>query len=443
MRAPSTPQGRGRAGHVAMARPGSSAAGVGCFWGGFCAPDGRGTRADHLMSDGMSDRPRLDLLDGGSYVHGAYERYAWVRDHEPVAWDEGNELWGFFRYADVVEVETHDDVFINSDRAKGGYRPNTPADPAIIGLDNPLHSQRRKLVSKRFTPRAVTSREERVREVVVELIESALAKGTVDVVADLAAPLPAKMIGWLLGFPDDAWPQLRDWSERTIMLGGGPRYMNDDGLAAFTEFLTAASELYDEKQRCPADDTMTTWTTAEVDGVPIDKREVLADCLLLLDGGAETTRTVIARSILELAARPDQWQLLRDGADIATATEEFIRWVSPIHNMCRVATRDYEIGGVTVRAGQQVVLMYPSANRDRAQFDDPEGFDVTRKPNDHIAFGLGTHFCLGAGLARLEIRVFFEELVRRVARVEPAGDPVEMPNAFVYGLRSAPVRLVG
>ena len=170
----------------------------------------------------MSARPALDLLDGESYVHGTYERYAWFREHEPVAWDEINELWGIFRYADVVEVETRDDVFISSDRTKGGYRPNIPADPAIIGLDNPLHSQRRKLVSRRFTPRAVSSREDRVREVVVDLIDSALERGTVDVVADLAAPLPARMIGWLLGFPEDMWPQLRDWSERTIMLGGGP-----------------------------------------------------------------------------------------------------------------------------------------------------------------------------------------------------------------------------
>jgi cytochrome P450 family 142 subfamily A polypeptide 1 len=383
----------------------------------------------------------LDLLDGDSYVHGTYERYAWFREHEPVAWDEINELWGVFRHADVVEVETRDDVFINSDKAKGGYRPNIPADSAIIGLDNPLHSQRRKLVSRRFTPRAVASREERVREVVVDLIDAAAARRTVDVVADLAAPLPARMIGWLLGFPEDVWPQLRDWSECTIMLGGGPRYMNDDGITAFTEFLAAATALYDEKRRCPADDTMTTWTTAEIDGVAVDQREVLADCLLLLDGGAETTRTVIARTILELAARPDQWELLRDGADVATATEEFIRWVSPIHNMCRVAAQDYALGGVTVKQGQQVVLMYGSANRDPAHFTDPERFDVTRKPNDHVAFGLGTHFCLGAGLARLEIRVFFEEFVRRVGAVRLLGEPVEMPNAFVYGLRSATVEL--
>jgi cytochrome P450 family 142 subfamily A polypeptide 1 len=390
-----------------------------------------------------SARPELDLLDGDAYVNGTYERYAWFRDHEPIAWDPTNELWGVFRYDDVAEIETRDDVFVSSDQAKGGYRPNIPADPAIIGLDNPMHSQRRKLVSRRFTPRAVAQREEHIRDVVIELIDAALVKGRVDVVGELASVLPARMIGWLLGFPDDAWPQLRDWSERTIMLGGGPRYFNPDGFAAATEFLEAAQALYAEKKRCPADDVMTTWTTAEIDGAPLSQRKIGSDCLLLLDGGAETTRTVIARAILALIAHPEQWVLLQAGADLAVATEEFIRFVSPIHNMCRVARSDYEIGGVTVKAGQQVVLLYSSANRDPAHFADPEAFDVRRTQNSHLAFGLGTHFCLGAGLARLEIRIFFEEFVRRVAevRLAPESNIVEMPNAFVYGLREATIDL--
>lgn len=391
----------------------------------------------------ITDRPALDLLDGESYVNGAYERYAWFREHEPVAWDDVNELWGVFRHADVVEVETHDEVFISSGQDKGGYRPNIPADPAIIGLDNPLHSQRRKLVSRRFTPRAVASQEAEVRAIVTDLIDTAVGKRRVEIVSELASVLPARMIGRLLGFPDDDWPRLRDWSERTIMLGGGPRYMNPDGLAAAGEFIQAALALYADKQRCPADDVMTIWTQAKVGDAQVSQSDVASDCLLLLDGGAETTRTVIARAMLELIARPDQWQLLRDGADIGRAAEEFIRWVSPIHNMCRTAARDYDLGGVTIGKGQQVVLMYASANRDPAHFDDPERFDVTRARNDHIAFGLGTHFCLGAGLARLEIRVFFEELVRRVSamRLVPDAPVVEMPNAFVYGLREATVEL--
>jgi len=170
--------------------------------------------------------------------------------------------------------------------------------------------------------------------------------------------------------------------------------------------------------------------------------EVIPDCLLILDGGAETTRTVIARMILELIRRRDQWMLLREGADLTVAVEEFIRYVTPIHNMCRVATREVELGGETIRAGEQVVLMYSAANRDPAHFADPERLDVTRHPNQHLSFGFGTHFCLGASLARLEIRVFFEELVRRVREMHLVeGSVVEMPNAFVYGLRSARVRL--
>jgi cytochrome P450 family 142 subfamily A polypeptide 1 len=151
---------------------------------------------------------------------------------------------------------------------------------------------------------------------------------------------------------------------------------------------------------------------------------------------------VIARTICNLIAHPDQWRLLKEGADIAVAVEEFIRYVTPIHNMCRVAVRDTEVAGAPVKAGQQLVLMYASANRDPAHFRDPERFDVTRWPNPHLSFGFGTHFCLGAALARMELRVFFEEFVRRVRRFEfvPGTEPVEMPNAFVYGLRSAHVR---
>ncbi|HTR70783.1 MAG TPA: cytochrome P450 [Mycobacteriales bacterium] len=393
----------------------------------------------------MSDNPRphLDLLDGESYVSGTYERYAWFREHEPVAWDSINELWGVYRYDDITEIETRDDIFVSSDKVKGGYRPNIPADPAIIGLDNPLHMKRRKLVSRRFTPRAVAAREAHVREVVTELLDAALEKRRVEIVGDIASVLPARMIGWLLGFPDEDWPKLRDWSERTIALGGGPRYFDQDGVDAAGELFAASAELYAEKTRCPAEDTMTTWTTAEIDGERLGVSEIASDCLLLLDGGAETTRTVLARTILALIQHPDQWDLLREGADLAVATEEFIRYVTPVHNMCRVAREDYEIGGVTIKAGQQVVLLYSSANRDHAHFTDPEAFDVRRTPNNHIAFGLGTHFCLGAGLARLEIRVFFEELVRRVSSLALAADHpiVEMPNAFVFGLREATVDL--
>ena len=298
-----------------------------------------------------------------------------MRANAPAYWDAGNELWGISRYDDIVEIEKHKDVFVNSNTTKGGYRPNIPADPSIIGLDDPKHAERRNLVSRRFTPRAVTRWDDHVHETATALVDAAVAKGRVDVVEDLAAPLPAQMIGFLLGYPDEAWPQLKEWSERTIHLGGGPRYHDDDGIAAAFEFAAATAELYEAKKACPADDVMSFYLEVEERGLKhqgfgID--EIISDSLLLLDGGAETTRTVIARTILGLADHPDQWEALKAGADIDVAVEEFIRWVTPILNMCRVANQDYEIGGETIRAGQQVVLMYPSANRDDAHFDDPD-----------------------------------------------------------------------
>jgi cytochrome P450 family 142 subfamily A polypeptide 1 len=385
----------------------------------------------------------IDLLDGDWYAGGPYDDYAWMRENAPLYWDAGNELWGVSRYADIVEIEKRKDVFVNSDQNKGGYRPNIPADPAIIGLDDPVHSQRRNLVSRRFTPRAVSVWEPVIREKVVSLLEAVRTSArTADIVADLAAPLPAMMIGRLLGFEEERWPDLQRWSEQTIALGGGPRYHDEAGINAATEFFMTAVDMHATKSACPADDVMTVWTQAKIDGEPLDPFTVAADCLLLLDGGAETTRTVIARTILNLIRCPDQWAALRGGADLPVAVEEMIRYVTPIHNMCRVAVTDAQVGSSgIVPAGQQVVLMYGSANRDPSVFVDPETFDVTRHPNNHISFGFGTHFCLGAALARTEIRIFFEELLRRVSsfRLAPGTEPVEMPNSFVYGLRSAQV----
>jgi cytochrome P450 family 142 subfamily A polypeptide 1 len=191
------------------------------------------------------------------------------------------------------------------------------------------------------------------------------------------------------------------------------------------------------------DDLMTIYTTAVIDGAAFGVQEAASDALLLLDGGAETTRTVIARALLLLDAHPDQWLALKNGADTTTAVEEFIRYVTPIHNMCRVATIDYDLHGTTIPAGHQVLLMYSSANRDPGHFSAPDSFDVARTPNHHIAFGFGTHFCLGAALARLEIKTFFDEFVRRVDSFRVVdGSVQEMPNAFVFGVKTAEIELV-
>ena len=392
----------------------------------------------------IDPRP-LDILDGDFYVNDPYSRYAWLRENSPCHWDDINEVWGITRYDDIIAVEKDKRRFINSDRAKGGYRPNIPADQSIIGTDDPLHQARRSLVSRRFTPRAVQQWRDHITEIVDGLLDPVIEQGRAEIVGELAAPLPAKMIGFLLGFDDDLWPKLQHWSEATISLGGGPRYQNPEGREANLEFRAACRELYEQKQGCPADDVMSRWIEAEDDGDGLvggsefGLAQIMSDCLLLLDGGAETTRTVIARTLLDLADRPGAWAALKAGADLETAVEEFIRWVTPIQNMCRVATAEVVLHGRTIRKGDQIVMMYASANRDPRHFDDPETYDLARHPNNHIAFGFGTHFCLGAALARLEIQVFFERLLARVARIERIeGTPqVEMSNAFVHGLREA------
>jgi cytochrome P450 family 142 subfamily A polypeptide 1 len=388
------------------------------------------------------ERLAVDLLAPELYGGDPYPTYAWMRANEPIYWDAANELWGISRYDDIVEIEKRKDVFINSDQEKGGYRPNLPADNAIIGLDDPLHMKRRNMVSRRFTPRAASAWEDDIRAKVTGILDAVRDNGgSAEVINDVAAPLPAMMIGKLLGFDEADWPKLKHWSETTIALGGGPRYFNDVGMVSAIEFAGAAAELFESKKTCPADDIFSFYTTAEVNGCPFDPNDAIADALLLLDGGAETTRTVIAWTILNLITNPAEMVKLRDGADMTVAVEEMIRYVTPIHNMCRVAKVDAEVNGVTIPKGNQVVLMYSSANRDEKYFDRPEEFLVDRTPNNHIAFGFGTHFCLGASLARLEIRVFFEELLRRTSgwKLTPGTAPVEMANAFVRGIESAHV----
>ena len=388
------------------------------------------------------ERLAIDLLAPELYGGDPYPTYAWMRANEPIYWDEVNELWGISRYDDIVEIEKRKDVFINSDQEKGGYRPNLPADNAIIGLDDPIHMKRRNMVSRRFTPRAASAWEDDIRAKVTGILDAVRDKGgSAEVINDVAAPLPAMMIGKLLGFDEADWPKLKHWSETTIALGGGPRYFNDEGMISAIEFAGAAAELFEAKKSCPADDIFSFYTTAEVDGCPFDPNDAIADALLLLDGGAETTRTVIAWTILNLISNPAEMMKLRNGADLTVAVEEMIRYVTPIHNMCRVAKVDAEVNGVTIPKGNQVVLMYSSANRDEKYSDRPEEFLVDRTPNNHIAFGFGTHFCLGASLARLEIRVFFEELLRRTSgwKLTPGTAPVEMANAFVRGIESAHV----
>ncbi len=390
----------------------------------------------------ITEPRRVNLLDPDFYAGDPHPTYTWLRDEAPLYWDPENEIWGVSRYRDVLAME-RDTSRYSSAR---GSRPRIEMNDSMINKDDPRHLQQRKLVSARFTPKAVRSHETRIRDLVTRLIDAVAGSGEAEVVADLAAPLPAMVIAELLGFGSDRWGDCMRWSEITMAAAG---YRDDDprqppgSFEVVMEFAEAALELIAARRASPQEDLISAWVHANVDGEPLPEGEIVQEALLLLDGGAETTRSVIGQTVLNLIRHPDQRQLLIDDPAIlgATGVEESIRYVTPISNMRRTVVADHEAHGQTLRAGDEVLLMYGAANRDDRVFDDPDRFEVTRRHNHHVAFGFGTHFCLGANLARLELRVMFEELMRRIPdlRLAPGPEPALVPGYFARTLRELQV----
>jgi cytochrome P450 family 142 subfamily A polypeptide 1 len=392
----------------------------------------------------------VNLLDGRFYAGDPYPTYRRLRDDAPAYWDPVNRIWGISRYDDVVAIEKDARRYTSS----RGSRPRIESSISMINLDEPLHQNQRRLVARRFTPRSVKQHEDDVRAVVTRLIDAVAPAGKCEVIEDLAAPLPATVIGSLLGFEPDLAVKCKEWSEVTMLEGG---QYNPDGsdrepsartIEAILDFAAVTLDVVAQRRVNPTDDLISLWTHCEVEQVdgttrPMTEEEIVQEALLLLDGGAETTRTVIGSTCVELMHRPDQRdRLLADPATLAaTGVEEFIRWVTPILNMRRTVTDDHELHGCELHAGDEVVLMYSSANRDERVFDEPDRFDVGRTHNHHVAFGFGPHFCLGASLARLEIRVMFEELLRRIPdmHLAPGPDPQKIPSAFAVAYDAIPV----
>jgi cytochrome P450 family 142 subfamily A polypeptide 1 len=369
----------------------------------------------------MSDQPYVNLLDPEFYVE-PWDAYRWLRDNAPVFWDPVQKLWGISRFEDVMHVEKHAPRYASYQ----GSRPHIDqtANTSMIDQDDPLHQSHRALIHRRFTPRAVSTQEDEVREVARGLVDAVAAKGECEAVETLASRLPAIMIGRRLGYAPEDWERVRHWSESTMYQGGqtdpegGPFPVGEDIGKAMLDFVEHTLPIVHDRRAEPRADLISIWTQAERYGAgrPWTDSEILEECLLVLDGGAETTRTVIGAIVRELALQPDQRQLLLDDPGMLgrTAVEEFIRWVSPILNMRRTVTEDHELHGQQLRAGDELLLMYASANRDDREFENPDVFDVTRPIGLQLAFGIGTHFCLGASFARLEIRVMVEEMLSRI-----------------------------
>jgi cytochrome P450 family 142 subfamily A polypeptide 1 len=386
--------------------------------------------------------PHIDLSSGDFYVN-ARERYTWLRDNDPVHHDAASNLWALSRYDDVKYAGSNPAIFSSA----GGSRPETGPLPWMIDLDPPDHHKRRKLVNSGFAPARVRATEVNIAGLCDELIDAVCERGECDFVEDLAARLPLIVIGDMLGIPAADREQLLRWSDGMLAsLSGEPEQL-DRAARAFGEFAEYALAMMAERKARPTHDLVSVLVHAEVDGDRLTDDEVIYETLLLLVGGDETTRHVMTGGMEQLHRNPDQRRdLQRDLTLLPAAVEEMLRWVSPIKSMARTMTADLELRGRTLPAAEKVVLLYESADFDEAQFPEPDRFDIRRSPNDHVAFGFGAHYCLGASLARLEISTMLQRLFARLPDIECADEPrrfftsiSHMPVRFMPARRSRPV----
>jgi cytochrome P450 family 142 subfamily A polypeptide 1 len=392
--------------------------------------DRAGTRAARHPT-----RPEIRLLDPAFYAD-PHPLFAWMRGEAPVYWDDATGLWGVARYADIMTVSRDAKTFCSGK----GSRPESSV-PSMINCDPPEHNLRRGIVSAGFTPRRVAAHEPYLRGKVRELIDAVAPRGACDFVRDVATPLPMFMIGELMGLPEEDHAMLLEWSD---LFATGGEEVREKVVPAVVAYASYIMEIVERRRGKGGEDLVSLVVNAEEDGRRLSDNDVIFETMLILVGGDETTRHVISGGLEALLRRRDQWDALRaDRSLLPGAVEEMLRWVTPIQNMNRTATRDVELGGQSIRAGDRLLLLYPSGNRDEAVFADPDRFDIRRSPNEHMAFGgYGRHHCLGAQLARLELTVLFDELLSRLpdlALADPGAPLRRRRGNFVLGLETLPV----
>lgn len=381
-----------------------------------------------------------DLMDGRFYASmQARDAYRWMREHQPVFRDR-NGLAAAATYRAVIDAERQPELFSNA----GGIRPTTPALPHMIDMDDPAHLLRRKLVNAGFTRKRVQAKANSIEGLCDTLIDAICERGECDFVRDLAAPLPMAVIGDMLGVAPEDRATLLAWSDDMVVALSSVATeesltMAANALVAYNEFMGGFVEA---RRREPADDLVSVLIAAEVDGQRLTDEQILAETLLILIGGDETTRHTLSGGTAELSRHPDQWQALQDDPGLLpAAVEEMLRWTSPIKNMCRTLTADTDFHGTALHAGEKMLLLFESANFDETVFGDPDVFRIDRAPNNHVSFGFGTHFCLGNQLARLELTAMTRRVLARLPDLRLA-DGAELPLRpanFVSGLEAMPV----
>jgi cytochrome P450 family 142 subfamily A polypeptide 1 len=403
----------------------------------------------------MSARPfetdhRIDVTDGRLYDD-PWATYRWLRDHDPVHRDV-NGLWVVSRHEDVARVSLDPELYCS----RFGVRPKLDAPLSIVSMDDPEHTRQRKLISRGFTPRRAKLLEPRIRSLSVALIEEIKERGEIDFVEDLAIHVPLVVIAELLGLDPDVRDRLYRWSE--VMMGGdGKTDSEDPGLIAatqaFSEYVEYLMPIIEERRATPREDLISILTGAFDEGMleagehamrgtdELTSDELLMFLAVLLVAGNETTRNAITGGLAAFTQFPEEKQKLLERPELMElAVDEIVRYVSPVISFSRTVTRDHVLHGRALKEGDKIVMLYQSANRDERVFDSPDRFRVDRDPNPHLAFGIGPHHCLGANLARLEIKVVFEELFKRLRDIgAKAGPPFDRhDNALVLAIKHLP-----
>jgi cytochrome P450 len=391
-----------------------------------------------------------------------HETFALLRREAPVWWYDwplGQGYWCVTRHAEVVAVSRDTKTFTSEHGAnlEDLDEEQRVVRQSMLETDPPRHTRLRGLVGAPFTPRAIKAYELVLRELTAAVLDRALPLREFDFIEEVAKQLPIRVLARLLGAGDEDTDRLIDWGDRMIgntdpeladVLHDSPESEQYRMLPfrspASLELFDYAHGLAAERRRAPADDLVSKLVHAEIDGERLSEHEVDSMFLLLVVAGNETTRQAIAHGMLALAEHRDQWRRLIEDPELLSSAgaDEILRWSSPVLHFRRTATRDVELGGRTIRAGDKVVVWYVSANFDEDVFDDPFRFDVGRKPNPHITFGGGgPHYCLGAHLARLEVQVMFDALLPRLAGFEVTAPPERMRTNFTNALKRMPVRV--
>ncbi len=394
----------------------------------------------------MPHPPMLVSFLDPEFQANPYAAYRWLRRHAPIywdanapAWDDERGIWGVTSYEHIRTVSLDQVTFTS----RQGSRVDAPPVASMINRDEPEHLLRRGVVRKRFTPQSVRAFEPFIRKAVRMLISNAGAG--FDFVEKIAKPLPMMVIGHLFDVPEADHGKLLDWSDLIATgMSNQPASFKEQVREAVNQFDAYISECYRRRLRTPGNDLLSALVVARESGVLMEHKDFLHEALLLLVGGDETTRHVASGGLDALLANPDSMVRLRQDLGLLdSAIEEMLRWVCPVKNIKRTATRDVALGERFVRAGDKVLLLYESGNRDESVFRDPDFFDIERSPNHHLSFGgFGRHYCIGANLARLELRLLFEELLRATVVIERGSDSPRMRHGtFVLGLESLPVRV--